>query len=100
ASPSRAGWKASTASVDELIVTTPTQDDLAGRHERADDLYDGGLGLLLRGQALRAEQVDLLEQVLAGPLGDVAEHLVAHGVGDTLEGHGEDRVVDLTQDEL
>ena len=64
------------ARLDELIVA-PCQHDLARRLELADDLHDGALGRLDLRHPGRAEQLDLLQDVLGGPLGDVAEELVA-----------------------
>src|SRR4051812_22827708 len=99
--PSRAGWKARMRSADELIVTTtPAQHDLPGLLERPDDLYDGGLGLLHGRKPLRPKEVDLLDQVVAGALRDVRQHLVLHGAGDALERDRQYGGVDLAQDQL
>src|SRR3954469_23043483 len=61
------GWKLR----DELIVGPSPDGDGAGLLETPDRLDDLGMRLLHLLEADRPEQVDLLEQVLRGALGEV-----------------------------
>src|SRR5215212_1669970 len=78
-----------TPSRDELIFLSAGQREDALLLERADDADDLGLRLLDRAGAHRAEQLDLLVEVLGGTLGEVPDHLVADVGPDTLERRGE-----------
>src|SRR5215207_4415725 len=84
-----------TPSRDELIVLSTGQREDALLLERSDDADDLGLGLLDRARTDRAEQLDLLDEVLGGALGEVPDHLVAHVRADTLERGGEVVGLDL-----
>src|SRR4051812_48677094 len=61
---------------DELIVASARDGQGALLLEGADDTHDLGLRLLDRAGAHRAEQLDLLGQVLGGALGEIADDLV------------------------
>ena len=61
---------------------------------------DLGLRLLDRAGADRAEQLDLLEQVLGGALGEVADDLVADVGAHALERGGQVVGLDLAQHQL
>src|SRR6478672_10176033 len=74
-----------TPSRDELIFLSTGQREDALLLERADDADDLGLGLLDGARADRAEQLDLLVEVLGGPRGEVPHDLVADVGTDTLE---------------
>src|SRR5690606_15838912 len=79
-SPSTSTW-----SLDELIVTSAADEDLALLLQLPDRPDDGLLGLLDLAEADRSEDVDLVEQGLPRALGEVAGDLVAHDVRDALE---------------
>src|SRR4051812_45699575 len=75
---------------DELIGLAATLDlDLAGVLQRTDHRDDLLLRLLDHLDLDRAEQVDLLQQVLPAALGEVAGDLVADLLGHALERGGE-----------
>src|SRR4051794_19475390 len=86
---------------DELIVLAATLDlDLAGVLERTDHRNDLLLRLLDHLDLDRAEQVDLLQQVLPAAFGEVAGDLVADRLGDSLERGGQIGRFDLAQHQL
>src|SRR5690348_12781843 len=86
---------------DELIGLAAALDlDLAGVLERADHRDDLRLGLLDHLDLDRAEQVDLLEQILPAALGQVLGDLVAHGLRHALERGGQIGRLDLPQHQL